>query len=122
MIATTETTACYWNRTGRYENAAKSLHEMIPASGPVVNPRANPKLERFRKAVNCYHDLYNNGLCNRAASFSKLFCLTLSEYRFKRLHGGWYISPSLYAAVELRMNAIVRDAADEQGLAHLING
>lgn len=122
MNATTETNACYWNRTGRYENAAKALHEMIPASGPVLNPRANPMLERFRKAVNCYYDLYNNGLCNRAASFSRLFGLKVSEYRFRRLRGGWHIDQHLYAAVEPRMDAIVRAAADEQGLTHLING
>jgi hypothetical protein len=122
MNATTETTPRYWNRNGRHEAAAEALQKLIPASGPVLNPRANPKLERYRKAVNAYYDLYNNGLCNRAASFSRVFCITVSEYRFKRLRGGWYIDPALYDNAELRMDAIVCDAAREQGLAHLITG
>jgi hypothetical protein len=64
----------YWNGTGRYQEQADLLETLIPASGPVYDAEgANKHLETFRCAVNCYYDLYNNGLFNRAREFKALF-------------------------------------------------
>lgn len=64
----------YWNGTGRYQEQADLLETLIPASGPVYDAEgANKHLDAFRRAVNCYYDLYNNGLFNRAREFKALF-------------------------------------------------
>lgn len=63
----------YWNNKGKYKTLADKLHELIPSMGEVANPKENPALEKYRKAVNCYYDLFNNGLCNRAKEFKQVF-------------------------------------------------
>jgi hypothetical protein len=66
----------YWNDRGRYNDEAKALQALIPMVGAVPYRRTkNMHLERFRKAVNAYYDLYNNGLWNRAREFANLFKL-----------------------------------------------
>jgi hypothetical protein len=123
MDATT-TARRYWNGTGRFSAAAEKLQGMIPMSGTVATPHANPKLERYRKAVNCYYDLYNNGLCNRAAAFSRMFGIRVSEYRYKIRRSGrliGMIDERIYDAVEPMLDAIVRDAAIEQGFGELVS-
>ena len=66
----------YWDDRGRYNDESKALQALIPFSGTVAYPRTkNQHLERFRKAVNAYYDLYNNGLWNRAREFANLFKL-----------------------------------------------
>lgn len=111
------TTPLYWNDTGRYQKAAAELEKMIPVTGSVDRPRSNPRLERFRKAVNCYYDLYNNGLCNRRSEFRRVFDIAPSQYRIWR--SGDY-TPAFFAAVEGKMDEIIRDAAEEQGFGGLI--
>lgn len=102
----------YWNHKGRFETFAAAVQELVPVEGAVHNVSKNRALERFRKAVNCYYDLYNNGLCNRAASFNKLFGLASSHYRLR----GRIVrfDPSLYEDVEAKMDQIVLDAYAEQ--------
>jgi hypothetical protein len=64
----------YWNGTGRYQEQADLLETLIPSSGPVYDAEgANKHLDAFRRAVNCYYDLYNNGLFNRSREFQGLF-------------------------------------------------
>jgi len=64
----------YWTGQGRYQLKADALEKLLPAIGEVEGGQgANKHLEAFRRAVNCYYDLYNNGLCNRAREFSTLF-------------------------------------------------
>jgi len=106
----------YWNNQGTFESAAKELNKLIPIEGSVDKPRStNKKLEKFRKACNCYHDLYNNGLGNRAQEFRQVFGIASSPYkRYGRF--GQFMS-TLYARTEAKMNTIVREAAIEQGIA-----
>jgi hypothetical protein len=69
-------TNTYWNDKGTYSDEAKALQALIPMVGAVPYRRTkNMHLERFRKAVNAYYDLYNNGLWNRAREFANLFKL-----------------------------------------------
>ena len=93
----------YWNHNGKHEALAAQLQALIPSEGQVVSPRKNKKLEKFRKAVNCYYDLYNNGLGNRANSFAKVFGIPSREYRYCLL----YTSPSPrdYAASRMPSSA-----------------
>ena len=105
--------ATYWGSNGTLQSACQELHKLVPASGSVTNPRSkNKKLECFRKAVNCYYDLYNNGLCNRAQEFRYVFDIASSKFRM------WDHSyhESLYAMVEEKMTQIIAEAAQEQNI------
>lgn len=102
----------YWSNKGRYQELASALQTMIPSSGEVLGHKGNPKLERFRKASNCYYDLYNNGLCNRAAEFRQVFGIASSKHRHPTRRG-WF-TEELYRSVEGQMDKIILEAAAEQ--------
>jgi hypothetical protein len=103
----------YWNHTGRYQDLYTKLNDLIPAEGAVPDARTkNRKLEKLRVAANCYYDLFNNGLCNRAAEFRRVFGF-----------GGKMIVASRYqdiGALEELMDEIILAAALEQGLAKIV--
>lgn len=103
----------YWNGNGKYEVVNAELEKLIPIKGEVENPLHNKKLERFRKASNCYYDLYNNGLGNRAAEFRQVFGFS----GYKRAQ---YWDSRLLEEVEAKMDSIIEQAAQEQGLGHLL--
>jgi hypothetical protein len=106
----------YWNNQGTFESAAKELNKLIPVEGSVDKPRStNKKLEKFRKACNCYHDLYNNGLGNRAQEFRQVFGIASSHYKTWRLRMSFM--SDIYVDTEKVMDTIVINAAEEQGLA-----
>lgn len=108
-------TNTYWNHNGLYETAAKELRKLIPDTGSVPNPRSkNKALEQFRKACNCYYDLYNNGLCNRASEFARVIGITPHHHRVVGSYGKFF--EHLYTETETAMNRIVLAAAQEQGL------
>jgi hypothetical protein len=64
--------ASYWANNGRYQALVEVLQKLIPSSGPMVPKEGNQALERLRKGINCYYDLYNNGGCNRRAEIRRL--------------------------------------------------
>jgi hypothetical protein len=105
----------YWNHDGRYETLGKRLQVLIPLEGAVQNTKQNPALEKFRKASNCYYDLYNNGLCNRAREFYSVFKIPSSQFKQAWRGYGRY-DQRLYAAMEEVMNDIIYAAAEEQNL------
>ena len=103
----------YWNHSGTYQAAAVELEQLIPAEGAVEDPRgANRALEKFRRAANCYYDLYNNGLGNRASEFRQAFGIASSHYKL----GTCRFERSLYADTEREMDSIVAAAAVEQSI------
>ena len=104
----------YWNHKGLYSVRAEKLQALLPASGSVEAPRKNPKLEKYRKAVNCYYDLYNNGLCNRIQEFRHVFGFAAGNYRTIRYN--MTFDEFLYERTEERMDEIILDAAREQGI------
>jgi hypothetical protein len=101
----------YWSNNGKFQTTADALQALIPDEGDIKGNK-NKALERFRKAVNCYYDLYNNGLCNRARSFAAVYGIGASSYGS---YGRGY-SPRLYARVEDKLNEIIVAAAAEQGI------
>lgn len=106
----------YWDHTGKYETIIELLYKLIPASGEVVNPRKNCQLEKFRKASNCYYDLYNNGLSNLAASFGKVFRIRSSEYKMGSRFSAYkpMFEYHFYEMVEAEMDKIIFAAGVEQ--------
>lgn len=102
----------YWNHAGKYQDLYEKLNDLIPSEGAVANPKKNRALEKMRKAANCYYDLYNNGLCNRAAEFRSVFGFggtLIPKARFNY--------PVLQDRLDERMDEIILAAAKEQGLA-----
>ena len=108
----------YWSSNGLFtQDTVDKLSKLIPQRGKVINPRKNRKLEKFRKAQNCYYDLYNNGLCNRTREFREVFGIASSKYMWKRPNGyGKDISDELRDLTEEAMDAIILEACDEQGI------
>lgn len=104
----------YWSENGKHQDLLDPLYDLIPAEGEVDKPHANPALERFRKASNAYYDLYNNGLGNRARSFSKIFGICLADYRDP--YDRFEYADSMFDLTEKRMDDIIILAAAEQNI------
>jgi hypothetical protein len=104
----------YWNDKGTHQYYMKALEPLIPFNGSIKG-RKNVKLEKLRKAINCYWDLYNNGLGNRDRSFSKIF-----GHEVLASHITYYIKIRMpvpqryYEAIERVMDGLIEDAALEQ--------
>jgi hypothetical protein len=109
----------YWESKGQYQNLVEQLTKRLPAFGSVPDAKTtNKHLEKFRKAQNCYYDLYNNGLCNKAREFSTVFCIPGVPREIKQNYGHYdMISKATADAIEAKMDEIILAAAKEQGIA-----
>ena len=118
----------YWNHKGKYPDIQDALSKLVPEEGVVFHPKDNPALETFRVASNCYYDLYNNGLCNRAEEFEKVFGFE-GPYReygpeeddddrrsYNENDEAWWTQANINR-VEDAINRIILAAAKEQGIA-----
>lgn len=101
----------YWTHNGKHQQLATQLEALIPDSGAVDQPRKNRHLEKFRRAANCYYDLYNNGLFNHASEFRRVFGIPSKHYK---LYGCGEYLQSLYVKTEAAMDEIILLAAMEQ--------
>ena len=101
----------YWCHRGKHEDLHTAIQEFIPTEGNVKLPRKNPALERFRIASNCYYDLYNNGLCNLARSFARVFGFS----------GIGVLTQSLIDRTDTKMDEIILAAYAEQSCEKLIS-
>lgn len=99
----------YWNNKGAYSDLYEKLNALIPAEGAVDNARKNRALEKLRKAANCYYDLYNNGLYNRAAQFRQVFGFGGTAFV-----KGRYSDNALQLQIENKMDGLILAAAHEQ--------
>lgn len=99
----------YWNSNGKYQHLAGELQKLIPVAGEVENQKQSPALEKFRKYSNAYYDLFNNGGGNRRQAVQTYFpgaYRKANEFRYR----------GVYAITEPTMDAVILDAAHEQGL------
>ena len=103
----------YWNNNGRFQMYVKKLDVLIPDIGEVNEPRKNKALEKFRVASNFYYDLYNNGLCNRASEFRRVFGIPSTKYREKVGRYSSFVD-ELYDQTEEVMDEIILNAVKEQ--------
>lgn len=108
--------AKYWSNEGKHQALADILQALIPAIGEVPEgKKQNKHLERFRKAMNCYYDLYNNGLCNRAREFSHLYKLSgIPREIRERRHLGSMLSLYTEICVDDAMDEFIMNAYKEQ--------
>jgi hypothetical protein len=105
----------YWTGQGRYQLKADALEKLLPIFGEVEDGKgANKHLETFRRAVNCYYDVYNNGLCNRAREFSTLFKIAgvAKEINSRRANG--MLSMDTQERIEDKMSLFILAAFQEQ--------
>ena len=109
----------YWESKGQYQNLVEELTKRLPPFDSVPNAKtSNKHLEKFRKAQNCYYDLYNNGLCNKAREFSIVFRIPgvpreiKQNYRYNTL-----VCKTTEELIEAKMDKIILAAAKEQGIA-----
>jgi hypothetical protein len=100
----------YWNHKGKHSALADALNKLVPNTGEVKDPEGNPHLERFRKASNCYYDLYNNGLCNQSGEFEHVFGFALGDCVT--------LTADIVNDTERAMNRIILAAAKEQHIQH----
>ena len=105
----------YWARSGTYQITEEKLWSLIPTYGPVTEK--GKRLEKFRRATQVYRDLYNNGLWNRFAEVRTVLGITPKHFgvHYRDRSGGLRV-PAFLAAVERRMDQLVLDAAEEQGI------
>ena len=108
--------ATYWNEQGTYQTIAEALQGLVPAIGEVPEGKTtNKALERFRGAQNCYYDLYNNGLGNRAREFSTLFKIPGVPREIKQNYRtNFLVSSVTEGAIESKMDGFILDAYREQ--------
>lgn len=108
--------ATYWEEKGTYQTQAEELQALLPYSGEVDKGKTtNKALERFRKAQNCYYDLYNNGLCNRAREFSTVFRIAGVPREIKQNYGyNFLVSSATEDAIDKRMDELIMNAYREQ--------
>ena len=108
--------AKYWRNEGTYQDIAEALQGLIPAIGEVPEGETtNKHLERFRKAQNCYYDLYNNGLINRAREFSTVFRIVgVSRMIRERRYLGDMLNTYTEMAIDNKMDDIILNAYGEQ--------
>lgn len=99
----------YWDGTGTHQTLANRLRELIPAEGPVDHNK--PRLERLRRMMNAYHDLYNNGGYNRPQACAHYF--GAGVVRLIRTRG--YFPQHIAEKTEPPMDAAIVAAAQEQG-------
>ena len=108
---------CYWNNTGVYQAHSDALLKLLPEVGVCANANQNPELEKFRKAVNCYYDLYNNGLCNKAVQFALIFKITGVAEEIRSRRGlSTDLSLDTMLKIEVAMGKIIKNAVLEQFL------
>lgn len=106
-------TTMYWNGNGKHQKVYEQLNELIPAMGEVPDAKgANRKLEKLRVAANCYYDLFNNGLGNRASQFRRVFGFG------GKVIANCHFSRALPESQRLEdaMDKIIEEAASEQGV------
>lgn len=110
----------YWNHNGTHETLANELQKLIPTTGEIKGSK-NKALDRFRRAVNAYYDIFNNGGCNRGHSIGKFFGRDVNHllrqmYKdrayFNRIDGWGRIAQ----VTEPVMDKIILAAASEQGI------
>lgn len=110
----------FWNKDHELSELGSKLEELIPFQGKVEKYWKYPKLERFRKMVNAYYDIMNNGGGNRMRSISKFFGTDVtSELNSLYSRDSYFRNKSwerIHSVTEPVLEQAVLEAAEEQGI------
>jgi len=101
----------YWNGNGTYQGFIDKLSEEIPIEGACEDKA----IDRLRRAINAYYDIYNNGGCNSASRKVSYFFPGVMKHlqcgRSYRVH--W---ESVEKITEPKMDEIILKVAKKKGL------
>lgn len=102
----------YRYKNGLHQDKYEELKLLIPNEGRVKNYRQRVQLERLRKAVNIYYDLYNYNLVNYHASCFGILGLKYSQYTMVPDKNSNYcrFKPEFYDAVEVKLDELILKA------------
>ena len=101
----------FWDNNHPLQAVADQLQNRIPVSGEVEDAAANPALEEFRKGMNLYYEIFNNGCMNRSDGSKKYFGIPGSEMKRLCRIGNWKM---IHGYTEPGMEKLVIAAAVEQ--------
>ena len=83
----------YWGGTGKFQDLADKMQNMVPVSGPCYNipdddtSGINKPLDTFRQVVNAYYDIFNNGGGNNdTRKVSKFFPGVMQHLRGRNFY------------------------------------
>lgn len=105
----------YWNGNGTYQGFIDKLSEEIPMEGACEDKA----IDRLRRAINAYYDIYNNGGGNSVSRKVSYFfpgvmsCLKSNRYRSMNRGQDW---ESVEKITEPKMDEIILKVAKKKGL------
>ena len=104
-----------WGINSGFKSLSDKLNDLLPLQGRCSNPNSKNKyLDKFRAAQNAAYDLFNNGLCNRRASFHNIYGWSVGSRDVK------YAQEMTWSywedRVEEVLTPIIIKAAKEQGV------
>lgn len=106
-----------WGINSGFQHLVDQLNEKLPMMGKVQKSRSsNKQLDKFRRAQNLLHDLFNNALMNRRAEFQRFFGfvpINTSRYAYPVSAERW---TQVSNEMSEHMIEIIFDASSEQGL------
>ncbi len=108
-----------WAVNSGFEDLKEKLNHYIPIMGACEFPQSkNKHLDRFRRAQNLLHDLFNNGLNNRKKEFKNFFgYVPIPDQRSMNRYGLSSVRwKQIEAEFEPIFTKIMQDAAREQGV------
>ena len=100
----------YWNGNGTHQDKIEALQKLIPLIGELKG-KHNAALERLRKGINAYYDLFNNGGGNRPQLITSVFGNGPSHFHKTP---GVLMSEYAFLVTEPVMDKLVLDAFSEQ--------
>ncbi len=109
-----------WAVNSGFEELREKLNDLVPLQGRCeFSQSKNKHLDRFRRAQNLLHDLFNNGLGNRRQEFKNFFgYVPIITNRQAYRYGG--ISRVRWEQIEAEfepiLTNIMQEAAREQGV------
>ena len=105
----------YWNGNGTYQGIIDKLSEEIPIEGACEDKA----IDRLRRAINAYYDIYNNGGGNSVSRKVSYFfpgvmsCLKSNRYSSMNRGQDWDAVENI---TEPKMDSIVLKVAKAKGL------
>jgi oligoribonuclease (3'-5' exoribonuclease) len=98
----------YWNNKGKYQDLADKLTGQIPMMGEADDRY----IERLRKMVNAYYDIYNNAGCNSVSrQVARHFPGVMSQLKYRNID--W---DAVEEITEPRMDEVILKVAKGKGL------
>jgi len=99
----------YWNGNGTYQGFIDKLSEEIPLEGAVEDKA----IDRLRRAINAYYDIFNNAGCNSAGRKVAYFFPGVMSYINSHHKIDWSVVEEM---TEPKMDEIILKVAKKKGL------